>query len=221
MHNKIEKKVVKAISNSLNSINESYVSSEKKFKMLTDFLSQKTKESHIKLYKSYLSTFNDVSAKLDSVDYSESDTNHSDHKQLKLDEVHNFNSLWLHELYFANCFDPNSNITMDSLSYMRFQRDFGTFDEWQKSYIACAMSSGNGWAITGWHPYLKTYVNTFVTEHSNNVMLGLQPIVVLDMWEHSYYKDYLNDKKSYIVSQMKEFNWEIIEERIERIEETL
>jgi len=38
------------------------------------------------------------------------------------------------------------------------------------------------------------------------------------MWEHAYYKDYLNDKKSYLIAQMREFNWNVIEERVKKAE---
>lgn len=48
------------------------------------------------------------------------------------------NGSYLHELYFANIADSQSRISMDSLSYMRLNRDFGTFDNWQRDFIACA-----------------------------------------------------------------------------------
>jgi superoxide dismutase len=38
------------------------------------------------------------------------------------------------------------------------------------------------------------------------------------MWSHSFYKDYLSDKKSYLLAQMKELNWKVIEERFLKIE---
>ena len=137
---------------------------------------------------------------------------------MKLDETYNLNSVWLHELYFANCFDPNSEIYMDSMAYLRLQRDFGTFDDWQKDFIACATSVGEGWAVCGYNIFLRKYVNTVISHHSGDVMLGLYPIVVVDMWSHSYYRDYLSDKKSYIIAQMKEINWNVVEDRLRKSE---
>jgi superoxide dismutase len=49
-------------------------------------------------------------------------------------------------------------------------------------------------------------------------MLGFYPIVVLDMWEHAY-RDYYADKNSYIVSQMREINWNVVEERVNKAEQ--
>ena len=189
-------------------LEEAYVAEQKPFKQVSDLVSQKTKDMHAGLYKNYIESLNSVSAKLDTTDRSEANPRHSDFKSLKLDEAYNLNAVWLHELYFANCFDPHSEIVMDSQAYLRLQRDFGTFDAWQKDFMATAMASGNGWAVCGYHMFLRRFVNMIVSHHSGDVMLGVFPVIVVDMWEHSYTRDYLSDKKSYLVSQMKEFNWE-------------
>ena len=51
-----------------------------------------------------------------------------------------------------------------------------------------------------------------------NVPLNCYPIIVLDMGSHSHYRDYLNDKKTYVFSMMKELNWARIEERFKKAE---
>lgn len=197
---------------------EAYVHEPKQFKQVTEFVSQKTKNAHVELYKGYIESLNKTSAELDTADRTDANSRHSSYKSLKLDETYNLNAVWLHELYFSNCFDPNSEIAMDSMSFLRLQRDFGTFDDWQRDFMACALSAGNGWAVTGYHLFLRRYVNTFVSSHSGDVMLGLFPVVVVDMWEHAYARDYATDKKSYLVSQMKELNWNVIEDRFSRAE---
>lgn len=199
-------------------VNEAYVAEPKVFKQVSEFATQKTKDAHEVLYKGYVESLNKISAQLDTADRADANSRHSQYRSLKLDEVYNLNATWLHELYFANAFDPHSEITMDSLSFMRLERDFGTFEDWQRDFMACAMSSGNGWAVCGYHLYLQRYVNTVVSNHSGDVMLGLYPVIVVDMWEHAYYRDYLNDKKSHLVARMREFNWEVIEDRIKKAE---
>ena len=39
------------------------------------------------------------------------------------------------------------------------------------------------------------------------------------MWEHAYYRDYLNDKKKYVFAMMKQLNWKVIDERFQRAED--
>jgi len=199
-------------------VNESYVAEPKKFNQVSEMVSQQTKDAHIELYKKYVSELNQVSAELDSAGRSKANASHSEFRSLKLDETFNLNAKWLHELYFSNCFDPHSEITMDSLPYLRIQRDFGTFDDWQKDFIACGVSAGEGWVVLGYNMQLQRYVNTFISHHSQDVMLGLWPVLVIDMWSHAYYRDHLNDKKSYLVSQMREINWDVVNSRVSKAE---
>jgi Fe-Mn family superoxide dismutase len=199
--------------NSVKSLSESYVAEPKFYKQVSELVSQKTKNAHIELYKQTIEVINNVSAKLDSVDRLNVDSKHSDYRSLKLDETSNLNSVWFHELYFANCFDPHSEIFMDSSAYIELQREFGTFEDWQKDFMACALSCGDGWAVCGYNIFLRKYINTIVSNNSQDVMIGFYPIIVLDCHEHSYHRDYLTDKKSYVVSQMRELNWNVIEER--------
>ena len=199
-------------------VSESYVAQPKPYKQVSELSSQKTKDAHVGLYKNYVETLNAVSAELDTAPRETANSRSSEFRHLKLDETFNLNATWLHELYFANCFDPHSNVYMDSKSFLRLERDFGTFEDWQKDFIACAMSAGNGWAICGYSIFLKRFVNTVVCDHSKDVMMGLYPLIVVDMHEHAYYRDYLSDKKSFLIAQMREFNWNTIEERFLKAE---
>tara|TARA_A100001515_G_scaffold144889_1_gene150563 strand:+ start:2739 stop:3431 length:693 start_codon:yes stop_codon:yes gene_type:complete len=202
-------------------IDEALIAQEKQFKLNTEFLSNKNKENHKKLYQQYLKDFNEISAKLDTVDRSKSNSNHSDYRQLKIDETYNMNAAYLHELYFANISDVNSEITMDSLSFMRLQRDFGSFDDWQRDFIACCSAARCGWAVTYLNTYTQKYMNCVIDLHSQQVPAGFYPVIVMDVWQHAYYRDYLKDVKLYTTAMMKELNWNVIEKRIERADRIL
>lgn len=197
---------------------EAYVAEPKTFGQVSEYVSQKTKDAHVELYKHEVDALNKISAELDTVDKTKADSGHSDYRSLKLDETYNTNAVYLHELFFANCFDPNSEVYMDSMSYLRLQRDFATFEDWQRDFMACALSAGEGWAVCGYNVFLKRYVNTFVSHHSCDVMIGFIPMIVLDMWSHAYYRDYLTDKKSYLTAMMRQFNWGVIEDRFKKAE---
>lgn len=198
-------------------INEAVVAEPKKYKQASEMVSQRTRDAHYDLYKGYTETFNLVSAELDSADRTKANSSHSSFRSLKLDEAYNQNAMWLHELYFANCFDPSSEIYMDSHAYMRLQRDFGDFEKWQKDFMACGVSAGEGWVVCGYNMFTRKFVNTIVSHHSGDVQMGLYPVIVVDMWSHAYNRDYLNDKKSYLTAMMRELNWNTIEERFERV----
>ena len=202
-------------------VEEALITSEKKFTFNSDFLSNDNFQNHIELYQGYLKNFNEVSAKLDTADKQNVNCNHSEFRSLKLDETFNMNGVYLHELYFANIGDIHSEIKMDSLAYMRLSRDFGSFDAWQKDFIACAAASQCGWAVTYFNTYTQTYMNAVIDLHTNNIPFGTYPVIVMDVWQHAYYRDYLKDVTTYTRAMMKLLRWPVIEERVKKADKIL
>ena len=121
-------------------------------------------------------------------------------------------------MFFENISDVHSQVTMDSMAFMRLERDFGSFDDWQKDFIACALSARNGWAVTVYNTFLNRYMNIVIDLHSQNIPMASYPVIVIDCWEHAYYRDYLNERKIYVFAMMKELNWDTIEERFKKAE---
>jgi Fe-Mn family superoxide dismutase len=199
-------------------LKESLVIQAKPFSVPTESLSGENIRNHYALYEQYIADFNKVSAQLDTADRQDASSNHSALRCLKIDEVYNLNAAYLHELYFANIGDLQSEITMDSLAFMRLERDFGGFDAWQMDFIACAQASRCGWVVTGYNVYTQTYMNYVIDLHSVQVPIGVIPVIVVDVWQHAYYKDYLKDVKAYTVNMMKELNWNVIDTRFDRTE---
>jgi Fe-Mn family superoxide dismutase len=208
----LEKKAKQKIKN----LDESYVVQTANNEIKSFSVNEKALNAHKDLFKGYVDALNLISAKLDSVDRSNSDSKSSEFRSLKLDEVFNANASFFHSMYFDNIGMPDSSIPVDSITYMRLVRDWGTFDKWQEDFIACAMASRSGWVMTVYNIFLQRYINLMVDSQNQNIMIGCIPVILLDVHEHSYFKDYLNDKKSFIYNSMKEFNWDIIEKRFKR-----
>lgn len=199
-------------------LGEAYVVQSKDYDKKTETVSEKSFEAHKELLDGYVKSLNEISAKLDSAQRDGITSNDSNFRNLKIDETYNVNAAFLHGMFFENSNDPQSKITMDSIVYMRLERDFGSFENWQKDFIACGMAARNGWAVTVYSLLLKRYMNVVVDLHSTNVPFGAYPVIVVDCWEHTYYRDFLKDKKSYIFSIMKDLNWDKIESRFEKAE---
>jgi superoxide dismutase, Fe-Mn family len=195
-------------------LNESFVLTPKTFLLKTEYLSMKAKEAHEKLYNGYVKAFDKVTVKTQTASTEESDSNNSDFRSLKMDEQFNLNGIKLHELFFYNISDLSSSISVDSIPYMRLARDFGTFEKWQYDFRACCLGSREGWAVTYYEPLRNVYMTCIVDGHTTGIPIGGIPVIVIDMWAHSYYRDYLEDKKSYVNAMMKELNWNIIEARM-------
>lgn len=197
---------------------EAYVVTASKYELSTEKLSEENKSAHQELMEGYAKSLNEISSALDTADRDNANPNNSNFRNLKMDEVHNLNAAFLHGLFFENISDVRSNLAMDSLVYMRLERDWGTFDAWQRDFIACALSSRNGWVVTVYNFFLKRYMNVVVDLHNGGIPFSSVPIIVMDCWEHSYYRDYLKDRRSYIFAMMKELRWEKIEDRIRKVE---
>ena len=216
-----KKDLLSSISADLNlkdkQLDEAYVVSDRKFDYRTDAISASTITAHQELLNDYVKTLNRISAELDTVNREEATANESVFRSLKIDEVYNLNAAFLHGLFFDNI-SENSRISADSLTFLRLERDFGSFNDWQRDFIATAMSARNGWAVTVYNTFLKRYINVVVDLHSNNVPFSSYPVIVLDVWEHAYYKDYLKDRKKYVFAMMKQLDWKTINERFQRAE---
>ena len=215
----LKKKVIKTIDSALGEVlSEAYVTEPKQFNLRTELLSNATKKTQIQEFEEFVAALNRVSAELDGADREDASSKSSDFRSLKLNEVYCMNAAFLRALYFENISDLNSRITMDSLAFIRLERDFGTFDDWQKDFIACCSASRDGYAVTGYSVFLKRYMNFVIDEESKNVGIGVVPLIVMDMNVGAYFRDYLDDKKTYVLAMMKEFNWEQIEKRFTRAE---
>ena len=222
-----EKDITEVIKESLGKANkqpekqviaEAYVVTTSKYDLATEKLSEENKRAHQELMEGYAKSLNEISAALDSVDRDNVNPNNSSFRSLKIDESYNLNAAFLHGMFFENISDVRSTVAMDSLSYMRLERDFGSFDAWQRDFIACALTARNGWVVTVYNFFLKRYMNVVVDLHSNGVPFSAVPVIVFDCWEHSYYRDYLKDRRSYVFAMMKELKWTTIEDRIRRVE---
>lgn len=199
-------------------LEEGYAPQPKTYQQVTDSLSSKLKTAHKSLYEAYVTQLSEVSAKIDACVKSGTNPNYSEFRSLKQSESYLINAVYLHELFFSNCFNPNSELYQDTLSYIRIQNDWGTFDKWMEEFQACAAASRSGWAILGWNSYLKKLINISVDSHSENIPIGFIPILVVDTWEHAYMADYGLDKDSYVVAMMREIDWDVVEDRFSKID---
>jgi len=220
MKSNIERDVMQAIDDVLpkrKPLREAYVVTPRKFKLNTEKLSEKVKAARIREFEKTVESLNRISAELDGVnaDDADSDTSNS-FRNLKIAESYAINDSFLQGQFLDNISDLNSQINMDMLCFMRLNRDFGDFDSWQKHFVACAKSSRDGYVVTAYSIYLKRYINFVIDTADIGVPFSAIPVIVLDMSEGCYYRDYLDNVDLYISNMMREFKWEVIEERFKK-----
>lgn len=91
---------------------------------------------------------------------------------------------------------------------------FGSFESFKAQFTAVAAGvQGSGWAILVWDSISESLQILALHDHQGELALGLKPIVLLDVWEHAYYLDYLNVRADYITSWWTLVNWVDAERR--------
>jgi Fe-Mn family superoxide dismutase len=94
---------------------------------------------------------------------------------------------------------------------------FGSFEAFAAHFTAVATTiQGSGWAILAWDSIGQKLIVFQLYDQQGNVPLGVVPIVLLDMWEHAFYLDYLNVKPDYVKAWWNVVNWADAEERFAR-----
>jgi len=124
---------------------------------------------------------------------------------LKREELIATNSMILHELFFSSLGqggEPDGTLA-DALA-----QHFGSIARWQAEFSAMgkALGGGSGWVLLSWSPHDRKLVNQWALDHTTT-LAGGQPILALDMYEHSYHMDYGARAAAYVDAFMAAINW--------------
>ena len=132
---------------------------------------------------------------------------------LKREELVRTGSMVLHEHYFANLGGDGkaSGKALDLLKQW-----FGGYEQWEAEFkrTANALSGGSGWVILSHNLYTGEVHNYWAWDHMHNAPMG-RPLLVLDMYEHSYQMDYGAAAAKYIDAFMQNVNWDEVNRRAE------
>jgi Fe-Mn family superoxide dismutase len=123
------------------------------------------------------------------------------------------NSIRLHELYFANLggSGPPSGTFASQVA-----ADFGSVEAWERDFRLTGLSlgGGSGWVIATLDPETRTLHNTWAWDHMHGLAGGV-PVLVMDMYEHSYQMDYGANAKGYIDAFLANIRWDAVNQRLQ------
>ena len=93
---------------------------------------------------------------------------------------------------------------------------FGSFDAFRAQFSAAALGlQGSGWGFLAYEPIGGNLVIEQLYDQQGNVALGTTPLLMLDMWEHAFYLDYVNVKADYVKAFWNIVNWADVAQRFE------
>lgn len=134
-------------------------------------------------------------------------------REVMRDFSFNYNGAKLHELFFANLRKASENNVPTGNILEAINSNFGSFDNFKKEFNQAAVSvEGSGWAVL-WKDEENNLTIGQLEKHNLLGLNGMKPVLVLDVWEHAYYLDYLNDRKTFVDNFWKIINWNDVEKR--------
>lgn len=181
-------------------------------------ISNETLEMHFKLYAGYVTNTNVLNEKiagllksgeLDPVDmvvFSE----------LKRRFGFEYNGMVLHEYYFENMEkdgtgDPSAGSAFKSAA----EESFGSYDVWKADFAATGKMRGVGWAACYQDPSNGAISNHWINLHETGNVAGYRPILIMDVWEHAFIKDYAPaDRPKYIEAFFANIDWDVVNSRL-------
>ena len=138
---------------------------------------------------------------------------------LKREELMAWNSMILHELYFAGLGAANRP---GSALANAIEGDFGSEARWRSEFTAMgkALGGGSGWVLLTYSHRDNRLVNQLAADHTMT-LAGGTPILALDMYEHAYAIDFGAKAAAYVDAFMGALNWTEADARYKRAQSVM
>ncbi|MEM9336881.1 MAG: Fe-Mn family superoxide dismutase [Patescibacteria group bacterium] len=178
-----------------------------------DGISEETITEHLGLYQGYVKNVNHIREKI--ADYmNDATANGYAIAEMQRRLGFEFGGMRNHEYYFSQ-FEGGATALTDGALKEKITFQWGSFEQWEQRFREIAKTRGVGWAMLYHDPHTDQLVQTWVDEQHIGQLADLDIILALDMWEHSFMRDYPPSKKAeYIDAFFKNLNWEVVSSRL-------
>lgn len=174
-------------------------------------ISDKNIEEHLKLYKAYVANTNLVLTKINELS-KDIENNSYLLAELYRRFAFEFNGVRNHEYFFESLEGGPNELDTNSSLYLELEKEWGTFENFLNQFKKVALTRGIGWAMLSYDKSSEKLFLSWVDEQHLGQLNSTSPILLLDMWEHSYLYDYIPaEKKNYIEAFFQNLNWQVVE----------
>ena len=112
-----------------------------------------------------------------------------------------------HSIFWKNL-TPDSEGRPDGELAAAINEFFGSFEAFQAHFNATALGiQGSGWAFLAWDSLGERLIIEQLYDQQGNLAAATVPLLMLDMWEHAFYLDYLNVKGDYVKAFWNIVSW--------------
>ena len=129
-----------------------------------------------------------------------------------------FNNAGQHynHIHFWQWMKPNGGGSIPGSLEKRIESDLGGVEKFKNDFVEAGKTQfGSGWA---WLAVKNGKLEIMKTPNGENPLVhGAEPILGVDVWEHSYYIDYRNRRPDYLKAFVDNLvNWEHVEEMLSK-----
>ena len=180
-------------------------------------ISDATLAMHFKLYEGYVANTNLLNEQITEILKTEITPKEMPiYSELVRRLGFEYNGMVLHEWYFGNMKKGGSgDPDKTSAFYKAAEANFGSYEIWKKSFVTVGKMRGVGWAATYQDPVTGRLSNHWINLHETGNVAGFVPILIMDVWEHAFIKDYAPaDRPKYIEAFFSNIDWSACNERM-------
>jgi Fe-Mn family superoxide dismutase len=172
---------------------------------------------HLDLYAGYVKQVNSLVQELSEMRAERGESG----KDFSLAEgtrrfAYEYDGMVLHELYFSNLKPGGEARPSDRPALGRaLAETFGSVERWQENFQAIAGMRGIGWVILYEDPAAGRLINQWVSLHQDGIPARWKPILVMDVWEHAFMRDYkASERAKYVEAFFKNVDWSTVDQRV-------
>jgi Fe-Mn family superoxide dismutase len=177
---------------------------------------------HDKLYAGYVRKKNEIENRLEvlgrdvvSGEAEGGNATYGELRSLKAAETYAVNGVYLHEWYF-DVLGGNGQAEEAPELIDAIRQAYGSVEGFVKYFSECAMAA-RGWSVLAWDTKESRLWIYNCDAHNQGGVWGALPVIVLDVYEHAYFIDYGADRKKYIETFWKNFNWRAANELFKKV----
>ncbi|HEY8910199.1 MAG TPA: superoxide dismutase [Desulfosporosinus sp.] len=119
----------------------------------------------------------------------------------------------LHSLFWQNMC-PGSGGSAQGILAERITEDFGSFDNFKNQFTDAAVAAeGSGWTLLVWNPCFEELEILQAEKHQDLTQWGVIPLLIVDVWEHTYDFKYQNERACWIEACWNLVDWKDVLKR--------
>src|SRR5262245_29698260 len=136
------------------------------------------------------------------------------YRALRQKQVASANDVVLHEFYFRGL-APNA-VAIPRYVEGNMREHMGSVASWRADFATCALAA-RSWAALVYDPYDDRWHNVIMDSDVDGVWIGANPLVVCDVAEHAWAKDYPR-REDYVARFLDHLDWDEVARRYHRVD---